>query len=430
VSYNLEKTVLIEATNSHILALETASSVPILRPYARSVNAKYHDGASVYFSIKDRWNFTLATLPPSHRNSVIARLKNLEKQFKARYPNVKALNDPSFRLCRALKCPLSNILIDSTIQRKLDIEWVLTILDHFVAHQAMPIQVYAVPEAEVPARYNNNSDFYASWDGQHTAVVFWIINTIFLSRPETEAQVPVVEYDIADRQECRMTFINNNSKDGKKLLDPIDKVIQMIYGVILDGVEIPEWKNVYAKQQHLETYDLFLTSDKFFDHNEPGAITRVKDVTDDSIPVELVRQFTVYADHVLAEQNRPIDTKELPIILGFLKMAMQDNIQYTDDEIRSLADLCLTKFNADFDEDGKFWRQVGVAYTKWHNKQYKDYDETIRPGIRLNKDWIQGGTFFYFQLYFTWLDQEGQRQRLPKLNISTPFLPSKTDVFK
>lgn len=419
-----------ESTAIPAAPIETASSVGILRPYARSVNAKYHDSASVYFSIKDRWNHTLASLPASHRNSILARLKQLAKKFTNRYPKVRSLNDPHFRLCRSLSCNLGNILIDSTIQRKLDIEWVLNILEEFIAHQAMPIQVYAVPDVDVPERYRNGSPFYASWDGQHTAVAFWIINTIFLGNSEGSVEVPVVEYDIADRQECRMTFINNNSKEGKKLLDPIDKVVQMIYGVVLDDVTITEWRNVYEKQKHLEAYDLFLTSDKFFDDAEPGAITRVKDVTDDSVSVELIRQFTVYANHVLAENNRPINTKELPIILGFLKMAMQDNIQYTDDEIRSLADLCLVKFNADFDEAGKFWRQVGIAYTKWHNKQYKDFDDQMRPGIRLNKDWTQGGTFFYFQLYFTWLNEDGERMRLPKLNITTPFLPAKGDLFK
>lgn len=416
------------STTTHV-PVSTLAPV-ITRSYARQVNNRYKNGTSIYLSLKDRWNSTIAALDVHHKNSINSRLKLLSNQFRSRYPGVRSLNDPDFRLCRALRCRLSNLLIDSTIQRQLDVEWVLTILERFVTNQVMPVQVYRVPTDQVPAEYQNGGDFYACWDSQHTAVVLWIINHIFLGNVTDSEEVPMVEYDIADRQECRMTFINNNSKEGKKLLEPIDKVVQMIYAVELDNADIPEWVQVHEKQKHLAAHDLFLTSSKFYDDDEPGAITRVKDVADVNVSVEIVRQFTVYANRVLAVTNRAINTKELPIVLGFLKMASQGNVVYTDSEIESLADLCIAQFRADFDEDGKFWHQVGVAYTKWHNRQYREYDETIRPGIRLNKDWTQGGTFFYFQLYFTWLNDQGERMRLPKLNINTPFLPSKSDVFK
>jgi len=415
-------------------AFDTAAPPDLLaattRPHARRVNGKYNSDNSIYVSLRDRWNQTLAALPASERNTIISRLSSAIDTFKNRYPTVDKFSHEDFRICRSLYTRLSHLLVDITIQRQLDPEWVLNIVEFFLAHQAMPVQVYHVPKDNVPLEYGPDDDFYASWDGQHTAVAFWIIATMIFNQDPSEVEIPVVLYDIKDRHECRMNFLFNNGKEGKKLLAPIDKIMQMIYAVRLDDSTNLEWRQVEQKQQYLESKDLFLTDKKFFDHKEPGAITRPGDICDEKITPELVRQFTIYADRVLARNNRPINTKELPIILGFLRMAALDNITYTDQEIENLADLCLDLFDADFDESGRFWHQVGIAYTKWHEKQYEDYDMNIRPGIRLNKDWHQGGTFFYFQLYFTWKNSEGERMRLPKLNINTPFLPNKKDLFQ
>lgn len=399
------------------------------RPHAQKVNAKFKNENSIYVDLHDRWKNALASLSVNERNSYISRLNTVIKKFRAAYPKITHFNDTRFRICKSLSTALDKILIDSTIQRELDLEWILVIIENFLAHQAMPIQVYPVPKDNIPLKYFPGDDFFASWDGQHTAVAFYIISTMIFNERPQDVQVPIVIYSMESRQECRMTFMNNNGKEGKKLLDPIDKITQMIYGVRLDNSKIPLWEEVEKKQRYLEAYDLFMTDSKFFDNHEPGAITRPGDLCDPKYSPEMVKQFAVYADRVLSAGQRAINTKEMPIIMGFLKMAAGDNVNYTDDEIRSLADLCLSKFGADFDEHGIFWNQVGIAYTKWHAKAYEDYDLEMRPGVRLNKDWIQGGTFFYFQLYHSWKDTNGKRMRLPKLNISSPFLPNKSDLF-
>jgi hypothetical protein len=138
----------------------------------------------------------------------------------------------------------------------------------------------------------------------------------------------------------------------------------------------------------------------------------------------------VYAELVLDQQPRAINTKEFPIIVGFLKMAAGGSITYTDDEIRSLAQLCLDLFSADFDADGPFWAQLEQAYNVWWNSHYANVDESMRPAQpRMNKDWTQGGTFFWHQLKKSWRDQAGQPMRMPQLNIQTPFIPDTQDLF-
>jgi len=132
---------------------------------------------------------------------------------------------------------------------------------------------------------------------------------------------------------------------------------------------------------------------------------------------------------VLNRTPRAVDTKELPIIMGFLKMAAQSNINYSDDEIRSLADLCMNLFDANFHEDGPFWAQVERAYRNWHVVYHADMDESLRPGIRLNKDWNQGGTFMWHQLKKAWKTTSGDAMPMPQLNIQTSFRPNNKDLW-
>ena len=402
-------------------------TTPTSRTHARAVNSKYQNGASIYLSLKDRWNEVLASMPLDQKNSVNTRLKLAIKAFEQKYPTVKSFNDPNFRLCRSIQRKLGHILVDTTIQRQLKVDWVLDIIEDFVAYQAMPIQVYHVPKAQVPNIYGPDDEFFASWDGQHTAIAFWIIATMIFGQDPDAVEIPVVEYNMQNRLECRMTFIKNNGKEGKSLLTPIDNITQQIYAVRLDGVADTDWVAVEQKQQHLEAVDLFLTDSKFFDDKEPGAIARPGDIAKADYTVEVIRQFAVYANTVLAAYPRPINTKELPIILGFLKMS--SNMEYTDSEIESLAHLCVSLFGADFKEDGVFWDRVGSAYTKWHARYHADMDESLRPGVKLNKDWPQGGAFFWHQLIKSWKDVNGQPMRLPRLNISTSFNPAKKDLF-
>ena len=86
-------------------------------------------------------------------------------------------------------------------------------------------------------------------------------------------------------------------------------------------------------------------------------------------------------------------------------------------------------FDADFDDSGPFWNRVCNAYIHWHEKYHEDMDEELRPGIKLNKDWSQGGTFFWHQLKKSWLDLDGNPMQMPKLNISTSFRPQARDLW-
>ncbi len=401
---------------------------PYARTHARKVNAKFDSNKANYVSWQARWNEALAKFPLEQKHQIISRLKAALKRFERKYPNIKSFQDQKFRLCKALTKKLTNILIDTTIQRELDVDWVIKIIEDFRSYQAQPLQVYRPMEEDLP-QVNDPDNTWACWEGQHTGMALYLIGTMVFGLGVEEIEIPTAEYDFANRVECRRTFMANNSKDGRKVLEPIDIIVQKIFAVRLDGADEPEWQTINEKQNQLQAADLFMTHSKFHDHHEAGAITRPGDLCDDKYSVELIRKFTVYAQAVLSTTPRAIDTKELPIICGFLKMAEQSNIDYTDDQIQSLAYLCMNLFDANFHEDGPFWNQVCKAYTHWHEAYYEDMDEASRPGIKLNKDWSQGGTFFYWQLKKSWFDDEGNHMPLPKLNISTAFRPQGRDLW-
>lgn len=400
------------------------------QPYADQVNAKYQNGVDHFVDLKKRFNDTLSLYSPTTQATIRASLKHAISEFQKRHGNIKSFRDPRFRLCQAQLARLSNILIDTTMQRQLDMSWVMRIVANFRAWQAMPVQVYRVsPSADSDLFYLGDG-LYASWDGQHTAMAFYVIAVMIMGLDPSDVEIPVVIYDVNTKAEIRQNFIECNTTAGQKLLDHIDIFQQMVYGVRVDGATDPTWLEVEKKQQFLESAGLFLTADKFKDTHQIGAISRPQDVMDRKTSPELIRQFTVYAQHVLDQQPRAINTKELPIIVGYLKMAAGSGISYTDDELRGLAQLCLDLFSADFDAEGPFWAQLEQAYINWWNNFYANVHVGMRPAQpRMNKDWTQGGTFFWYQLKKSWRDEAGQPMRMPQLNIQTPFVPDPEDLF-
>lgn len=398
--------------------------------YAEKVNAKYQNSADHFVDLKERFNTTMSLYNPTTQATIRSSLKRAISEFQKRHGNVKSFSDPRFRLCQAQVARLANILIDTTMQRQLDISWVIRIVENFRAWQAMPVQVYrASPEASSEL-FHLGDDLYASWDGQHTAMAFYVIAVMIMGLNPADVEIPVVIYEVNTKAEIRQNFIEGNTEVGKKLLDKIDIWQQMIYGVRVDAATDPVWIEVEKKQQYLEQAGLFLTDKKFKDTDQIGAISRPEDVMDHRTSPEIIRQFAVYAQYVLDQEPRAINTKEFPIIVGFLKMAAGEGIFYSDSEIRSLAQHCINLFSADFDSEGPFWARLEQAYINWWENFYVNVDPSVRPERpRLNKDWTQGGTFFWHQLKKNWLDEDGNHMVMPRLNIQSPFIPNTQDLF-
>jgi hypothetical protein len=394
-----------------------------VQSYADSQNSRYQNSASNLVDLVSRLQQTINNLPSQARRNWDANLARAIAQFRRNHPGVLFTDRAQFRLCRAIERPLSDIVIDTTMQREPDLKWILNIIANFRAYQAQPIQVYETTDGRL-----------GGWDGQHTALALYLIVTHAFKLDYTKVMVPVNIYAIQSRGELRSNFINNNTtvgkSAGKKPLDIIDIFMQKIYGVEVDAYSDPEWVEAHQKWQYLRDAGMFLTAEKFNNIEETGAISRLNELDDAS--VEVVRQFAVYGEYVIASQatktkRRPLNAKEIPIIIEFLNMCAAEHISLSDETIRSIAQHCIDLFDANFDAKGPFWEQVHIANVNAYEKMYRGLDRYLRPDPPRNtKNVPQGINFFWHQLKNSW-QPHNPGVKLPKQPTAT-YVPSQQDL--
>ena len=389
--------------------------------YAAQRNARYANTASNLIDLVQRYNDTVAAMPLQAQRNHQAKLAKALQAFRKNHPGLKSINDRSrFRLCKSLVGKLKDVVIDTTMQREPNLDWIITIITNFRAYQAQPIQVYGTPNGG-----------WGGWDGQHTSIALYLIAVVGLGENFDDVEVPINIYDIASRGELRSNFINNNTtvgkNAGKKPLDIIDIVMQMIYGVEVDGVTEPEWVDAHTKWTHIKNAGMFLTAEKFKDTEQIGAISRLNELNDAT--VEVVRKFAVYGRYIVDSQQRPINSKESPIIIEFLNLCEQQDISYSDAEIEDLAQHCIDLFDANFDAKGPYWEQCHQANVNaWnkHNRYRPKTDWTDPP--RNSKNTPQGIAFFWHQLHTTWVPQQPAGFKFPKMPFSV-YTPDAKDMF-
>lgn len=394
---------------------------PAVSNYASTVNARYNINQSNFLSLFNRLTTTIASLTPQAKRNWDTNLKNAIKAFKKNHPKVVSFADRKlFRLCHAVEITLNDVVIDTTMQREPDLNWIIKIIENFRAYQAQPIQVY-----------RTSDDKWGAWDGQHTALALYLIAIYALGLEPDQVTVPANIYDISSRGELRGNFINNNTtvgkKAGKKPLESIDIIQQMIYGVLVDGVTDPEWIAMTEKHQHISNAGMFLTAEKFGDADMPGAISRMDEL--EKASVEVVRQFSVYGKFIVDSQQRAIDTKELPIIIEFLNMCERDQIVYTDDEIVDMAQHLDRWFGANFDAKGPYWGKVYQANINAYNAAHKGLPKHLWPDAPKNlKNVPIGTTYFWHLLRNSWAGPKGNKFKFPKSSFNS-FVPAVGDLW-
>ena len=125
-----------------------------VQSYADSQNSRYQNSASNLVDLVSRLQQTINNLPSQARRNWDANLARAIAQFRRNHPGVLFTDRAQFRLCRAIERPLSDIVIDTTMQREPDLKWILNIIANFRAYQAQPIQVYETTDGRL-----------GGWDG-------------------------------------------------------------------------------------------------------------------------------------------------------------------------------------------------------------------------------------------------------------------------
>lgn len=327
--------------------------------HADKINQQFGKNQSHYVNLKQRLRSVLA-----NETYLQAVLEDSVEDFRERNPQVTKWSD--LHLCSAQKTTLDKIVIDTTLQRLLAFYWVMKILDSFWEIQVEPVRVYEDPAC--PGKY-------VCWDGQHTAIVLFIIASMILDEDITDCEVPIVIYPSSQKNEMRRVFMAANG-DGKQPLDAIDKFQQMVFGVRTDGSTIPSWIVVEQKQQWLESAKMFATNIKFNDTEMPGAYARMNELMDtrNYEPV-ITKYFTKYFTAV-CRSSRPVQPKESWMLYDYFKLCEADpDIEITDSYIRDVAKALKVVAQGDFDSYD-LWMRAKSSYQNY-------YQHSVRGGIDL-----------------------------------------------
>jgi len=346
--------------------------------YADKVNAQFHKSESHYVNLAQRLREAVT------ESWQEITLDDAVDGFKQRYPNLKSWDE--FDFCEARSTTLDQIDIDVTMQRLYDFSHGCDIIDGFRQLLVMPIRVYVDP---------NRPGRYICWDGQHTAMVLYIIASRVLFADTSKCPVPIVISKSNLKSEMRESFVVMNSKEGHKDLDHIDIVHQKIYGVRTDSSKRPDWVLTEQKQQAFEGAKMFLTHPKFGDADRPGAQARLDEFIDDkTYSLAVTQNFCKYFFRV-CQSNRPVQPKESWMIYEYFRLCEVAGITVDDEHIKGVANSLRTAFNNDFDS-GKLYNKAKLSYQDWWRINKPSPDGTLL-GITYSEKPI-GMTFLLAQI--------------------------------
>lgn len=378
----------------------TTAPVAPAPSYATTKNSRFKNSASNLLTISDRWNSTLKNLPLHQQKLVAYTLSQTKAEFRRRNPSLKKWKD--LNLAQANDLIMTSIFIDETMQRELNIHWVLEIVNNFIETMVEPIKVYQPVENK-----------YVAWDCQHTLMALWIIASIMGEDPD-KISVPATIYSTSKKAEMRNNFISHNGGEGKKPLAAIDIWDQMVHGVRTDGSQKDKWVLAERKQTAIEQFDLFVTASKFGDDTQPGAISRLHEIN--KLTVESVEHLAEYLFYSTKLQ-RPAVEKEIVMMSHFFDRCRHEGITITSTYITDLAWAIEQLWNSDFSREGKFWHYARISYCNWHDFYFKGLTTA-----RFKKEPVHGFPYMIEQL------KKSFNHPLPKSDSNSEFRPLKKDL--
>lgn len=369
--------------------------------YASKFNSQYNSNSSHIISLRDRWLSTTANLASYQKAALQNILTQYIDEFKRNNPHYEKFKD--LPLAEAIMVKAGEVFIDTTMQRLLDLDWVMKILRNFKAVRVVPIQVY-----------RDNDGRLIAWDGQHTAIMLWLIITQIFAEKIEDCEIPVVIYRSSLKNEMRENFVSLNSSESKKSLEPIDLWMQQLFGVRIDGSTNPAWAEAELKQQYIENNDLFVTASKFHNTDKDGAISRLQEIN--KLKPEVVSWLAYYLQ-LSTKGKRAVEEKEIMMMAKFFDLCRLEKIKVDDTYITELFSVNDRLFECNFEPSSIFWVKAHIAYTNWH----RNAKLTTNP--RFNKEPIHGMPFLVAQL------QKSFSRTVPNFVSNSEFIPAAEDLF-
>jgi len=328
--------------------------------YADSVNDKFQTSEDTIVSLVDRFTDAFINedpeLPAFLRDQIGTEFRNRHPQyskFEDMYTDmVQIPMDPKMRLT------LGDMLINTVIQRKVDIDWLIAIMGKFDPFFVNSIRVYPIVDGQ------DGQAAHAIWDGQHTSFVLMCIALYAFGMSVEDAlklEVPTAIHPNHNIAKLRQRFIGVHDNTMTKPLDKIDLFMQYVYAVRHNDDSDP-WSIRFAEiQTALEKFGCFFTHEKFSDTKEAGAVSRPSEIFPTGRDVNKWKSSVlsnVFEYHSLSNPDLPIEPLEIDNMAHIFRACDQQGITVDTDYIRQIV-----KYLGAV--TGNTWQK---GYTKSHRK--------------------------------------------------------------
>lgn len=356
------------------LAAKPATLPKVSKSYAEMRNAIFDNTEeNTVIDLEARYD---AVVNLSKRNRKLGlAVEDALMEFEDRFPHLLDWDTLKSALPMSLELPITDIWINSTLQRIPSLEAIERYIINFKGVRVQPIKVYLDP----------NTGKYVCWDGQHTVIMLYLIITraLGITNPK-DCCIPVIISRGTAISEMRGALMSENG-EGRTLFDDVDMFEQYVYAVRHDGSDKESYLVAEYKQQCLEENDLFLANPRRHESKEAGAITRTEELLNEKFHHEVTKYFAQYAKYVNGS-NRPFGGVEVAALYYFLQRCYDTEGMDIDKRyIRSVAKALQAVRGDDFDGDA-FWNRVKLSYRNWFDAKELSKPEADRIKISENGD--------------------------------------------
>lgn len=351
----------------------------MLKFFSDLVNTSFQNTTNNYMTLEQR-------LKASANNSEDRnRLEDARNSFM-RKNKINSWQD--IQLCTVSYTTLDKILIDTTLQRNLLVRWVSKILSNFLSYRVMPINVYVDP---------NNPEVYTCWDGQHTAVMLYIIAVDILKLDPSECTVPIIINPASQRPVMRGNFLSINTDEGKTEVGNSEIWRQHVLGVRIDGTQDRAWLAQEQRQQVLEQNKLFVCEKNTHQACQPGAITNMSELLDTTnYNLEVITNIAKFLHQAEVTSKRPVTSSEMWQLGVYFRNCVKQKIVVDDQYISDMV-ACLDRVFGGYNPHkilAKAKNSYDVAYinrednyhknlwgTGWNESSRKEYHSQFLSAI-------------------------------------------------
>ena len=301
--------------------------------YATSVNEKFNTDKDIILTLEKRFNESLI----GKDNTLAEFLTTMLQEFRDRYPQYEKFSDMYPDMVQMTpdkkdRIKLGQLMINATIQRETDIEWIIDILGKFDPFFVNIIRIYPGEE----------TDKYLIWDGAHTTYTLICLAMYGFGMSWEEAmelEVPVAIYPGKRVAKLRQRFIGVHDNTMTKPLDKIDLYMQYVWAVRNNGDTDPWSMRFEEIQSAMEEFNCFFTHNKFGDTDMPGAISRPSEIFPTGRDVNKWKSSVlrrVFQYHTLSKPDAPVEPLEIDNMAHIFRACDQQGIIVDDDYVKAV----------------------------------------------------------------------------------------------